>query len=385
MVVEITAFVALTGPLLVMTSQVIKLTQAFWGLAASIKGIALAGKGTVAAIGAMAIGEAASNKYMFGGGFATDVGNWAAKKSGYTPKSSSFSGSTSLIPGVPEVTNEGGIPPPVKQLLDGWKDVTKETTKATEAAQYYFDVARTQAQYYTTKPLSPFRADPTAGIAGIQPGSSSFSGGTTIGNPDFMMPDADNGLSNSFDDVARSASIMRESVGAAIGSMISNLEAGGKSFGQFALEATKAIMQVVQAELIGMAMSAIFDGTKKGGIPGMIAGIVAATAAIAVVNSLLSGIEAPKLARGGVSQGATMAMIGDNASGKEMVLPFERNTEFARDIARQLGSTGGGGSVEFRIRGNDLYAILKNKDQTNQRIGNQNFGFAGKTGTGGDG
>jgi hypothetical protein len=46
---------------------------------------------------------------------------------------------------------------------------------------------------------------------------------------------------------------------------------------------------------------------------------------------------------------------------------------------------GGGGQVEFRIRGNDLYGLLKTQDQRNQRIGNLNFGFAGKTGSGGDG
>jgi hypothetical protein len=65
----------------------------------------------------------------------------------------------------------------------------------------------------------------------------------------------------------------------------------------------------------------------------------------------------PAFAQGGLVTGPMLAMVGDNASGKEAIIPFERMGEFMKMM-------GGGQStqqvvVTGRISGRDL--ILSNE------------------------
>lgn len=93
--------------------------------------------------------------------------------------------------------------------------------------------------------------------------------------------------------------------------------------------------------------------------PGTAAGTAKALGLIAG-GALLRGIGTglPKLAQGGMATNPVLAMIGDNASGKEMVLPFERTGEFANMIASQMGGGGGNLSHEIRIKGQDLLILI---------------------------
>lgn len=71
--------------------------------------------------------------------------------------------------------------------------------------------------------------------------------------------------------------------------------------------------------------------------------------AIGIINKIpgvninkLNTLEVPKLAKGGVVDGATLAMIGEN--GKEAVVPLENNTEWLDKLAERLNKlTGGNG------------------------------------------
>jgi hypothetical protein len=68
----------------------------------------------------------------------------------------------------------------------------------------------------------------------------------------------------------------------------------------------------------------------------------------AIISSLFSSI--PKFHSGGMTLGPTLAMIGDNPSGREAVIPFERMGEF-------LGQMGGGNqnmNVTGKINGLDI-------------------------------
>jgi hypothetical protein len=76
-----------------------------------------------------------------------------------------------------------------------------------------------------------------------------------------------------------------------------------------------------------------------------------------VIKGLASNIKIPALAQGGITMGPQLAMIGDNASGKEAVIPFERMPEFLN----MVGNRGGGGNVfipEMRIQGQDLLVVF---------------------------
>lgn len=66
-----------------------------------------------------------------------------------------------------------------------------------------------------------------------------------------------------------------------------------------------------------------------------------------------------KLAQGGITNGPTMAMIGDNPSGKEVVAPLER-------LQSMLGG-GYNGNVRFEIEGTKLVGILDRYDKLNNR------------------
>lgn len=82
----------------------------------------------------------------------------------------------------------------------------------------------------------------------------------------------------------------------------------------------------------------------------------------AIMKGLSSKI--PKLAQGGMATNPTLAMIGDNPSGKEMVLPFEKTGEFANKIALQMGGNGNfGGTLTTRISGRDLLILLERENR----------------------
>ena len=69
---------------------------------------------------------------------------------------------------------------------------------------------------------------------------------------------------------------------------------------------------------------------------------------IALVEGLFSAL--PALASGGLTTGPTLALIGDNPSGKEAVIPFERMGQF-------LNMAGAGSqhvTVAGRLQGMDI-------------------------------
>lgn len=79
-----------------------------------------------------------------------------------------------------------------------------------------------------------------------------------------------------------------------------------------------------------------------------------------LIRGALSTI--PALAQGGLATGPTLAMVGDNASGKEAIIPFERMGEFMK-------MAGGGQSqqvvVTGRISGKDI--VLSNQRGSRDR------------------
>jgi len=73
--------------------------------------------------------------------------------------------------------------------------------------------------------------------------------------------------------------------------------------------------------------------------------------AVGPIFSAMSGI--PKFAQGGMVMGPTLAMIGDNASGKEAVIPFERMPQFLSNFG--TGSSDMRVEVVGKISGEDIY------------------------------
>jgi hypothetical protein len=128
------------------------------------------------------------------------------------------------------------------------------------------------------------------------------------------------------------------------------------------------------------------------GLKGMIIQLIAAAAAAFALNALLGGLGIgktlaggafgssggfkdlfssftglPRFANGGMVTGLTTAVLGDNPSGREAVIPFERMGEF-------LGKFGGGGNMRVevvgRLEGETIFLQQKNyQDRNNRRFG----------------
>lgn len=92
-------------------------------------------------------------------------------------------------------------------------------------------------------------------------------------------------------------------------------------------------------------------------------GLAVAAAAPAVVGGLFDAL-VPAFAQGGMVTGPTLAMVGDNPSGKEAIIPFEKMGSF-------LSQFGGGGRqvvvLDTVVRGNDLLLVQRNTNQDNIR------------------
>jgi tape measure domain-containing protein len=123
------------------------------------------------------------------------------------------------------------------------------------------------------------------------------------------------------------------------------------AFGSYAIQLGKSILPLAK----------VLEMLKINPTP---ANAIALIAGGALVKGLASRIDVPKFAEGGAVNNPTLAMIGDNASGKEMVLPFEKTGQFANMIAQQMGGGGGNFSVATKISGNDLLILVERAKKT---------------------
>lgn len=141
------------------------------------------------------------------------------------------------------------------------------------------------------------------------------------------------------------------------------LARGATSFRDFAKAALNAISSVIGALIKQGVAAAVSNALKDSVIFGPAAlGIAAATgtAASAIFRGLISSISPPKLARGGLAFGPTLAVVGDNvgaSSDPEVIAPLSKLQKYMN---------GGGG--EFVLRGQDLYLATERAKASQARI-----------------
>lgn len=133
-----------------------------------------------------------------------------------------------------------------------------------------------------------------------------------------------------------------------------------KAIGKAALQGAA---DFARAETIKAIASWIADSFGKLGILG--AAVAAAGGAVVggIFSAAINKIQAPKLAQGGFVTSQTLAVIGDNPSGKEAVIPFERMGEFLNMFQPQ-----GGYIAETRISGEDLLILVNRAEKRNNRV-----------------
>jgi hypothetical protein len=163
--------------------------------------------------------------------------------------------------------------------------------------------------------------------------------------------------------------IVGNAAAAGLDSLSQSIEGGVNSFKKLGQAVRQSVQQIISA-LIKKGVAAVVSGTlvKLGATLGplaLAAAGAAGAAASGLFNSVLNKIAPPKLAQGGLTRGATLAVVGDNPSGKEAIIPFERMDEF-------LGKFGGGGGTRvtgvFEVKGSDLVLVLDRARQEQVRV-----------------
>ncbi len=132
-----------------------------------------------------------------------------------------------------------------------------------------------------------------------------------------------------------------------------------KAIGKAALQGAA---DFARAETIKAISAWIADSFGKLGILG--AAVAAAGGAVVggIFSAAINRIQAPRLAQGGFVTSQTLAVIGDNPSGKEAVIPFERMGEFLNMFQPQ-----GSYIAETRISGEDLLILVNRAEKRTNR------------------
>ena len=68
--------------------------------------------------------------------------------------------------------------------------------------------------------------------------------------------------------------------------------------------------------------------------------------------SKVSRVKLPRLAKGGIVDSATIAMVGEN--GKEAVVPLENNTGWIDKLAERLGANNQPSKIVLNVDGKEL-------------------------------
>ena len=112
-------------------------------------------------------------------------------------------------------------------------------------------------------------------------------------------------------------------------------------------ESIKAlIVQLAQAAALSLILSLLTGGISNFG----------------KIFGGMTGFSIPKFAEGGITSGPTLAMVGDNPSGREAIIPLEKMGQI---FGGMQGGGMGGGRLTASVSGTDLKFIL---DRTNQNF-----------------
>lgn len=177
-----------------------------------------------------------------------------------------------------------------------------------------------------------------------------------------------NEAKEAFKDSYSGVVLLQTALEAGLGSFASSVEEGVSSFKELARAALQAAKIIIKS-LIQQGVAAAVANTLKGatGLLGLLAIPIAGAAgalAAGLFEGLLSSIQAPKLALGGLAYGATLATVGDNpnaAIDPEVIAPLSKLESI---FAKSQGS----GTLETRISGDQLIILLNRAGFNNKRV-----------------
>ena len=170
-------------------------------------------------------------------------------------------------------------------------------------------------------------------------------------------------ISDTMDDIGKRAEFIGNTIGNAFEQAFLASAESTETLGEALKRTGKEALGIILAEIVGLAIKNAFQTAGATGPMALVLAPALAGAAAGAAKSLFSS-SVPKFAKGGMVTGPTMSLLGDNPSGKEMVIPFERMGEF-------LGKFSSGNqnvNVQGRVAGRDLVLVQERGIRNQTRI-----------------
>lgn len=154
----------------------------------------------------------------------------------------------------------------------------------------------------------------------------------------------------------------------AVGASIADMTASGSvNMKDFARNAAVSAIKVAKAYAVQGIFAAVSKALQNVPFPfNLAAAAGAAGIAGALLNGLANRIAPPKLAKGGLAYGPTLAMVGDNpgaGANPEVIAPLDKLQSIMGSAGQMISLNG-----YFKIRGQDLELALAKQMKTQQRI-----------------
>lgn len=174
-----------------------------------------------------------------------------------------------------------------------------------------------------------------------------------------------NEMQNSYDVMAevakQSAQAIAQAFSAMGGNLFADLQKSGSAFDRFVGNLGSGVMEIIGMMLANAVSNAIVGGTQAGVATGPAAPFTTPAFIATAVGSVMAAFSSiPAFAQGGMVTGPTLAMVGDNASGKEAIIPFEKMGAFMNMM--------GGSNVNVNITGEfdgDALRLVVDKSNRN--------------------
>jgi hypothetical protein len=186
----------------------------------------------------------------------------------------------------------------------------------------------------------------------------------TFGEMNPMVDKMTEGMST----LGQSMSVMAMNAGQSLYSMAAAGEASFAKLGHAALQMAADVVRAMIMEGVVAFVKNILAGPYGKTLGPFALGVAAAAGAGAgaLFNKLVGAVKPPKLAKGGLAFGPTMAVVGDNVgarSNPEVIAPLDK-------LQSMLGgSMGGDGFIaSTRLDGRDLLIVLERAQKDKFRI-----------------
>jgi tape measure domain-containing protein len=149
------------------------------------------------------------------------------------------------------------------------------------------------------------------------------------------------------------------------GQLFGDLQNSSNAFERFAGSIGAGVTEIIGMLLANAISNAILGGTQAGVATGPAAPFTTPAFIATAVGSVMAAFSSiPAFAQGGMVTGPTLAMVGDNASGKEAIIPFEKMGAFMN----MMGGSNVNVNVTGQFDGDALRLVVDKSNRNNLNL-----------------